>query len=452
MIALLSVLLACSQTDNADDHGAHCNQDPEASLVADDADCDGVLTVDDCDDTDPETVNDMDCDGVLTVDDCDDTDPETVNDMDCDGVLAVDDCDDTDPETVNDMDCDGVSTADDCDDGDAESTSVADDADCDGVVAAMDCDDSSPWLLWNRVDTDCDGYEDAHVIASGYNHTCAVLANGSVDCWGSGSFGLSDIPDATFSSISVGYVHTCGLTTEGSVECWGVSAATDDGSDFNYGQVDDAPEGSFVAVTSGDFHSCAVRTDGTAVCWGRDDDGQSSTPEFRPPDEFHQMAAGSYHTCAILYARDRGVGQVECWGSDADGQAAGPDTRIPMGQVVSGVEHSCAFGSDGVVYCWGAGAAARPPSPDELRVTALSAKGKFTCGIANAADYDTFESGQVECWGYNGDGQLDVLPGRYLQVSAGNGYVTAVAYDGTVHCWGTDFVGNCVPPEGLSLF
>ena len=40
-----------------------------------DQDCDGVLTVDDCDDTDPSLLlqsNDGDCDGVLTVDDCDD--------------------------------------------------------------------------------------------------------------------------------------------------------------------------------------------------------------------------------------------------------------------------------------------------------------------------------------------------------------------------------------------
>ena len=38
----------------------------------------------------------MDCDGVLTIDDCDDSDANTVNDMDCDGVLTIDDCDDSD--------------------------------------------------------------------------------------------------------------------------------------------------------------------------------------------------------------------------------------------------------------------------------------------------------------------------------------------------------------------
>ena len=47
------------------------------------------------------TINDVDCDGVLSVDDLDDSDPSTVNDMDCDGVLSVDDCDDNDPLEIN---------------------------------------------------------------------------------------------------------------------------------------------------------------------------------------------------------------------------------------------------------------------------------------------------------------------------------------------------------------
>jgi hypothetical protein len=58
-----------------------------------DADCDGVQTVDDCDDTDElstTVATDGDCDGVLTADDCDDTDSalgSTSEDADCDGVL-----------------------------------------------------------------------------------------------------------------------------------------------------------------------------------------------------------------------------------------------------------------------------------------------------------------------------------------------------------------------------
>ena len=74
----------------------------------------------DCDDEDPSTVNDMDCDGVLTADDCDDSDSLStivLEDADCDGVLSVDDCDDSDASMPNDdMDCDGVLSVDDCND------------------------------------------------------------------------------------------------------------------------------------------------------------------------------------------------------------------------------------------------------------------------------------------------------------------------------------------------
>ena len=91
-----------------------------------DNDGDGYTEFDgDCDDNDATILSveiDGDCDGVPTVDDCDDTDPTTVDDMDCDGVLAVEDCDDTDPTTVDDMDCDGVLTVEDCDDGNSSIT------------------------------------------------------------------------------------------------------------------------------------------------------------------------------------------------------------------------------------------------------------------------------------------------------------------------------------------
>ena len=45
--------------------------------MAEDGDCDGVITIDDCDDADETSTivaEDGDCDGVLTADDCDDTD------------------------------------------------------------------------------------------------------------------------------------------------------------------------------------------------------------------------------------------------------------------------------------------------------------------------------------------------------------------------------------------
>jgi alpha-tubulin suppressor-like RCC1 family protein len=79
------------------------------------------------------------------------------------------------------------------------------------------------------------GIIDATQIATGANHTCATLPNGSVDCWGeneSAQLGngtttqgadlavpVSGVTSAT--QIAAGYFHTCALSSTGHVECWG---------------------------------------------------------------------------------------------------------------------------------------------------------------------------------------------------------------------------------------
>jgi hypothetical protein len=167
------VVTACG--DDSDDGTPACpdgqvfspEQDrcvPEGSVT--DADMDGVVADDDCDDDDAmlgAISADADCDGVLTAMDCDDADAaigSNADDMDCDGVATAMDCDDADPavgSSADDMDCDGVATAMDCDDMDAMVGSNANDMDCDGVATAMDCDDTDDMLGAIADDTDCDG-------------------------------------------------------------------------------------------------------------------------------------------------------------------------------------------------------------------------------------------------------------------------------------------------------
>jgi hypothetical protein len=120
-------------------------------------------------------------------------------DGDCDGVLTVDDCDDDDANSTNvadDADCDGAVTADDCDDTDA--TLNLDDADgdtfttCDG-----DCDDAD----FFPTDSDGDGVEDFCGwidLSAGFYHTCGVKSSASVECWGYDNYGqVSDTPAGT---------------------------------------------------------------------------------------------------------------------------------------------------------------------------------------------------------------------------------------------------------------
>jgi hypothetical protein len=71
-------------------------------------------------------------------------------------------------------------------------------------------------------------------VGGGFSHSCALLANGTVKCWGSNSYGelgdgttterhapvlVSGVQNAT--SLTVGTYHGCAGIADGTVRCWG---------------------------------------------------------------------------------------------------------------------------------------------------------------------------------------------------------------------------------------
>ena len=79
-----------------------------------------------------------------------------------------------------------------------------------------------------------------------------------------------------------------------------------------------------VAIAAGNYHTCAVLGDGTARCWGRNDYGQlgdGTTTERHTPVAVSGLtnavavSAGGDHTCAVL-----SDGTARCWGDNSDGQ------------------------------------------------------------------------------------------------------------------------------------
>src|SRR5439155_4036145 len=193
--------------------------------------------------------------------------------------------------------------------------------------------------------------------AGGY-HTCVRLPDGTLQCVGQNWFG--QLGDGTFDSRSVldptrpvggltatsivtGDGHTCALLGDGTVKCWGVgdSGQRGDGN-FNTSQpnpvaVSFGPGVTARSITTRGFHTCALLSDGTVRCWGRNSDGQLGVPPSGdhcpypppPPDVFcsntpvpvggitgaDAIAAGGYHTCALFPD-----GTVKCWGRNDQGQ------------------------------------------------------------------------------------------------------------------------------------
>ena len=137
------------------------------------------------------------------------------------------------------------------------------------------------------------GINNATAVVAGSLFSCALLAGGSVQCWGTNSSGVlgigsnkgsSTVPVSvtgisTAVSITAGYQHACALLSSGSVQCWGSNyyGEIGNGSTSVWGAgtpvtavVADEP----VKLAAGSFYTCALLSDGAMRCWGKNDSGQ----------------------------------------------------------------------------------------------------------------------------------------------------------------------------------
>jgi len=200
------------------------------------------------------------------------------------------------------------------------------------------------------------GISGATQLIAGPTSSCVLEADGTVRCWGYLVYGAGYVSSPTpvpgLSSGGVKYIaaspgvracsgetssthtngHGCALLADGSVRCWGNNAkgelgngtTTDTGTAVPVLGVSGA-----TAVGAGGAHSCAVVSGGTVVCWGNNIAGQLGNGSTANLDggvgnglvtvsgiaNAKAVVAGGCHTCALLTD-----GNVQCWGDNSYGQ------------------------------------------------------------------------------------------------------------------------------------
>ncbi|OAI38900.1 hypothetical protein AYO38_01790 [bacterium SCGC AG-212-C10] len=324
-------------------------------------------------------------------------------------------------------------------------------------------------------------------VTAGAEFTCALILNGTVACWGDnffGQLGLGDtenrgglpsdmgnnLPSLELGTgrvatlLASGSRHSCALLDNNSVKCWGANARGQLGLGDKVARGDGPGEmgdtlptvslgpGTVVELVAGDDHTCVRFSDRSVKCWGdnpgtlglgdTNDRGDNAgemgialpAVNAGTGSQVDQLAAGSAHTCALL-----GGGSVKCWGYNAFGQlglgdvATRGDQAGEMGdalpavnlggaavEIAAGYHHSCARLQNGSVKCWGHNDAGqlglgdtddRGDEAGEMgaslpgvslgpgrTATAIAAGGDRTCAL--------LDDSSVKCWGANAVGQL----------------------------------------------
>ena len=324
----------------------------------------------------------------------------------------------------------------------------------------------------------------AKAIAAGDQHTCAILATGGVRCWGTGTdgrLGLANVEHvggderpvdvatvrlpAEAVTIVAGGRHTCAVLANGRVQCWGKGDHGQHGlqSTNTLGDNEHPTHslpielGKARSIAAGFNHNCAVMTTGGVVCWGAgaggrlgygnettigDNEGPSSAGHVNLGSGRHavEISAGSEHTCVRT-----DDGNLYCWGIHRDGQLgygerldwAGieqgmvvdhvGDDETPAqvgpvnlgrsaGSIALGRAHSCIIAGDGTVHCWGNGS-----------------KGQLGYG-------NTLTIGDDERAGSRG--AVNLGPHRALAIVAGANHTCVLLADGAVECWGDGAYGR----------
>jgi alpha-tubulin suppressor-like RCC1 family protein len=225
------------------------------------------------------------------------------------------------------------------------------------------------------------------VIGGTSDSLCAIISDGTIQCWGSNEVGQLGGGSNDHEDVPVSYIsgtwrymfdgaaagHFCAIKVNGTLWCWGANGHGQLGNSSTANSMTPVQVGSaktWVAGSVGASSTCAIKTDGTLWCWGANDYGQlgnndssdSHVPVVAHLTNVASVSIAELHACAI-----KTDGTLWCWGDGASGalgnggtvfaaeptQVGGSWLVVDVGARGEGDEQSCGIKSDHTLWCWG---------------------------------------------------------------------------------------------------
>jgi alpha-tubulin suppressor-like RCC1 family protein len=352
------------------------------------------------------------------------------------------------------------------------------------------------------------------MVAAGDGTSFVLTSTGTVLGWGdqtSGRLGDGEVANASrtrpapvlglngIRQIAVGDAHGLALRLDGAVFVWGANGAGQLGNSQE-GGASGTPFrvptlGQVVAVAAGREFSLALASDGRVFAWGDNTAGQlgmgdldgRTVPTAIPGlQDVRMIGAGGQHAFAV-----RRDGAVFAWGNNQDGQLGlggspdGDSTNALVPRRVAGLDgarvttldggrfHTLALLDDGSVRAFGASNVGQAGSDSDLDHfdfyrSAIAPVGIEGATAVAAGDEHTLvltRGGIALALGHAGEGRLgDGRDGRsqssslpqpidvadVVAIAAGSRHSLVIVRDGTVGCFGSNFLGQCAQSQGFS--
>ena len=355
-------------------------------------------------------------------------------------------------------------------------------------------------------------------LSLGTSHSCALRTDGAVFCWGLNANGevgdgtMVDNPTPTqvkglpsghkATQIGTAEEHTCALMDDGTVWCWGINDT------LNLGQCNGAALASsptplevpswtpntqtpasptcdastpFKAsrLSLGGEHACAIGTDNALYCWGENTTGSEGGQAGQDPTVLPNVPGplkvdftgavdvqcGDDYSCLA-----KSDNSTWCFGGNQLNELANGNTSTgsfaPV--AINGLsdtktlalddETACIVTSTGGLFCWGNGQTGifgTDLTDNVAQATRITSCSQAYGGGTAETMCVTQTDGTLQCWGANDTGQCglgtsvanittptNALLTSVSAASLGADHTCAVTTDGALWCWGDDSHGQ----------